>query len=56
MLQGKNVLVVGTGISGVGAVTLLHKMNAVIGVYDGNEKLTKEEVFSKMPEGVEVRV
>ena len=56
MLQGKNVLVVGTGISGVGAVTLLHKMNAKIGVYDGNEKLTKEEVLAKMPEGVELCV
>ena len=56
MLQGKKVLVVGTGISGVGAVTLLHKMNACITVYDGNEKLTEKEVLKKLPAEVSVKV
>ena len=56
MLQGKKVLVVGTGISGVGAVTLLHKMNAKIAVYDGNEKLTEKEVAEKFPAEVSMQV
>jgi len=56
MLQGKKVLVVGTGISGVGAVTLLHKMNAKIAVYDGNEKLTEKEVTEKFPAEVSMQV
>lgn len=46
-LSGKNVLVVGSGISGIGAVTLLEKVGAVAVLYDGNEKLVMEEVLSK---------
>lgn len=35
-LNGKRVLVVGTGISGIGAAQLLAKVNAVPVLYDGN--------------------
>ena len=36
-LSGKNVLVVGTGISGIGAVKLLNQVGANAILYDGNE-------------------
>lgn len=53
MLQGKNVLVAGSGISGIGAVSLLYKMGAVPILFDENEKMTKEMLQAKLPEGVE---
>ncbi len=36
--SGKNVVVVGAGKSGIGAVSLLNHLNAVITLFDGNEK------------------
>ncbi|EOS71893.1 UDP-N-acetylmuramoylalanine-D-glutamate ligase [Lachnospiraceae bacterium MD308] len=47
-VSGKNVLVFGSGISGVGAVKLLNKHGAKVVLYDGNEKLDKEEVRKKL--------
>ena len=41
-LKGKNVLVFGSGISGMGAVKLLAEVEAQILLYDGNEKLKEE--------------
>lgn len=55
-LNGKRVLVVGTGISGVAAVKLLAKQGAVITVLEGNGKLSKEDVAGKMPSKVEYRL
>lgn len=55
MLQGKNVLVVGSGISGVGAVSLLEKMGAYPVLFDENEKMTKEALEAKLPRGVKAR-
>lgn len=46
--NGMHVLVAGTGISGIGAVKMLTKCNAVVTVYDGNEKLKKEDVRKKI--------
>ena len=43
MLKEQKCLVVGSGISGVGAVTLLNQMNAEIIFFDGNEKMSIEE-------------
>lgn len=51
MLKGQKCLVVGSGISGVGAVTLLKEMNAEIILFD--EKLNVEELCAKVPEGIE---
>lgn len=48
-LSGKKVLVVGTGISGIGSAALLEKKGALPILYDGNDKLTKEEVRAKLP-------
>ena len=47
-LQGKKVLVFGTGKSGIGAADLLMKTGAEPVLYDGNEKLTCEEVMKKL--------
>lgn len=47
-LKQKNVLVVGLGISGLGAAGLLYREQAKVILFDGNEKLTKEEVMEKL--------
>lgn len=48
-LAEKKVLVFGTGISGIGAAKLLEKVQAEVILYDGNEKLCKEEIRKKLP-------
>lgn len=55
-LEGKFVLVFGTGISGIGAADLLKRVGAKVALYDGNEKLAREAVLDKLsdPAGVEV--
>lgn len=55
-LQGKKVLVVGSGISGIGAVEALNRAGAEPILFDSNEKLTTEEVAAKLPEGVKARI
>jgi UDP-N-acetylmuramoylalanine--D-glutamate ligase len=47
-LKNKKVMVVGTGISGLGAVSLLNKVGADVILYDGNEKLNKADVLKKL--------
>lgn len=47
-LRGKKVLVVGSGISGIGAVEALHSVGAKPLLFDENEKLTTEEVQAKL--------
>ena len=49
-LKGKRVLVFGSGISGIGAVRLLEAVQADVILYDGNEKLDKEEIKKRLPE------
>lgn len=56
MLQNKNVLVAGTGISGISAAVLLLQAGAKPCLYDGNENLRKEEIFAKLPQGAEVEL
>lgn len=50
-LQGKKVLVFGSGISGIGAVKLLEAVQARVVLYDGNEKLDRNDITGKLPEG-----
>ena len=45
--SGKKVTVVGTGISGIGAVGLLNAVGAEVVLYDGNEKLKIEDIEKK---------
>ena len=54
MLSGKKCLVIGSGISGIGAVKLLEHFGAQITLYDSNEKLTIEDLQAKLPEGSNV--
>lgn len=48
-LKGKKVLVYGTGKSGIGAAELLEKVQAQPVLFDENDKLTLEDVKSKLP-------
>ncbi len=45
--SGKQVLVLGAGISGIGALKLLLKAGASPSLYDGNDKLIKEDILKK---------
>ena len=44
MITDKKIVVIGSGVSGVGAVKLLEAAGAVPTLYDSNEKLTDAEV------------
>lgn len=55
-LKGKKVLVVGSGISGIGAVSALSHVGAVPILYDANEKLKKEEVEAKLEPGISAQI
>ena len=55
-LCNKKVVVVGTGVSGIGAVKLLAGTGAVIALYDGNEKADRNAIMAKLPENVEVEL
>ena len=55
-VKGQKVLVVGTGISGIGAASLLVKQGAKVILYDQNEKLKEEDVRTKLPEGMEADI
>ncbi|NLL76461.1 MAG: UDP-N-acetylmuramoyl-L-alanine--D-glutamate ligase [Clostridiales bacterium] len=55
-LQGKNVLVIGTGISGIGALRLLNSVGAVPVLYDENKRLDRETILRKLPEGIDAEI
>lgn len=55
-VSGKSVLVFGSGIGGIGAVKLLEKHGAKVILYDGNDKLRKEEIKEKLQEGSEIEI
>lgn len=51
MLEGQKCLVIGSGISGIGAAVLLEKNHADVVLYDSSDKLTGEDLKAKLPEG-----
>ena len=55
MLKGQKCLIIGSGISGIGAAELLGSFGAEITLYDSNEKLNPEEVRAKLSGEPEVR-
>ena len=55
-LQGKKVLVVGTGISGIGAVEALQCVGAIPVLFDENEKLRTEDVRAKLKPEISVQI
>ena len=50
-LQNKNVLVFGTGISGIAAAGLLENKGAHPVLFDGNAELEEQVIRAKLPEG-----
>ncbi len=46
--MAKRYLVAGTGISGIGAANLLLAKNEEVTLYDGNEKLNRDDVIAKL--------
>lgn len=55
-LQGKTVLVVGCGISGIAAVNLLHNKGITSILYDGNDKLNPQDIEGKFAVGVKPEI
>lgn len=55
-LQNKRVLVVGTGISGIGAVKALQHTGAKPILYDANDKLQETDIRAKFETDVEVEI
>lgn len=55
-LKGKTVLVVGSGISGIGAVEALQYVGAKPLLFDENEKLTIEEVRAKLKPEIHAQI
>lgn len=55
-LTDKKVVVVGTGVSGMGAVKLLSETSADITLYDGNDKADKDEILKKIPDDCDLRL
>ena len=55
-LKGKQVLVFGSGISGIAATDLLKKVGAKPIIYDGNEQRDKDEILSKLHDAKDVKV
>lgn len=51
MLEGQKCLVIGSGISGIGAVTLLENYDVEIILYDSSESITVDQMKVKLPEG-----
>ena len=50
------MLVVGAGLSGIGAVKLLARMGAEPVLYDGNEAVTREEIQKKLDGGIQIEI
>jgi len=55
-LKNHRVLVFGTGKSGIGAAELLENKGAIPVLYDGNEKVRKEDVFHQLREHTKAEV
>lgn len=56
IFTGKNILIVGSGISGMGALKALSTVQAHCILYDGNDNLTQEDILKKLPEGCRAEI
>ena len=52
----KNILIVGSGISGMGALQALSTVQAHCIIFDGNAKLTEVDIIKKFPEGCTAQI
>ena len=55
-VRQKKVLVVGSGISGIGAADLLTRQGAGVILFDGNDKLDVEEIRKKLQNGAKTKI
>ncbi len=55
-LKNKKLLVVGTGISGVAATSLICQNNGKVTLLDNNTKLNKEEIRKQLPSEYQVNI
>ena len=55
-LRGKNVLVFGAGISGIGAADLLKEVGANPVLYDGNANQNVDDIRKKMKDGSDTKI
>ena len=55
-MKDRNVLVFGSGISGIGAADLLKEVGARPVIYDSNEALDPEAARQKLKDGTDVRI
>lgn len=55
-LKGKEVLVIGSGISGIGAVKLLVRIGAFPVLYDVNDRVSEQEIRERFPAGIRFRI
>ena len=54
--KNKNVLVIGSGISGINAATLLGKVGAKVSLFDANDKLVIDDIKRKFIEETEADI
>lgn len=52
----KKILIIGTGVSGMGALEVLCKSGAHCVLFDGNSSLTEADVRNKIPQGCQAQV
>lgn len=55
-LTGKHVIVVGTGISGIGSAGLLEENGALVTLYDGNTKAEEAKIREKLKPGSKAEI
>ena len=55
-LKGKKVVVVGSGVSGIGATKLLSDVGADTILYDGNDKLAPAAIRAKLPKDTKAEI
>ena len=55
-VKEKRILVFGSGISGIGAAGLLEKRDAIVTLYDGNDKLDKEVLRARISDDSKVEI
>lgn len=55
-LIGKEVLVVGSGISGIAAVRLLERIGALPVLYDANDNLSEQKIRERLSDEVKCRI
>lgn len=55
-IEGRRVLVFGSGISGIGAARILEEQGAAVTLYDGNDKLDVKKIREKMKKGTRTEI